>query len=89
MFIQGMNMKQQSLQNLEEALKSMQENNAFIPHTHSYIDSLLNLIHGYRNDEEEDLEELVEQITVDTISLIQFFDTRLTMLESGKPSPKW
>ena len=89
LFIKGTDMEKQSLKNLEEALKSMQENNAFTPHTHSYIESLLGLIHGYRNDEEENLESLVEQIAVDTVSLLQFFDTRLTVLESGKPTPKW
>lgn len=81
-------MEKQSLKNLEEALESMQQINAFVPHTHSYIDGLLTSIHQYQNNE-EDLEGMLEQAALATVSLLQFFDTRLTVIESGKPSPQW
>ncbi|MEE8758825.1 MAG: hypothetical protein SOH65_08710 [Bifidobacterium sp.] len=82
-------MEKQSLKELEEALTVMQEtNDSSSPYAHSYIDSLLTLIHRY-GDGEEDLEEVFKWFALDTVSLLQFFDTRLTVLESGKPSPKW
>ncbi|MDF7666249.1 hypothetical protein [Bifidobacterium sp. ESL0745] len=81
-------MSKKKLENLEEALTVSQNLNVNTPHTHAYIAGLLNEIHRYQ-DGDEDLENTVEQAVLDTVSIIEFFETRLTVLENGKPTSEW